>query len=409
LIFLDLDRFKNINDSLGHSAGDVLLQTIAKRLKQCLRNIDTLSRLGGDEFVILIDSLTGIEEITVISNRIIESITQKMTLHGTEVSITASMGVVVFSDQYKNASEIISDADIAMYQAKRNTIRRYEIFNNEMRQKVEARIRVETEIHRALTSNEFELFYQPILSVKELALESFEALIRWNKPGKGYLYPIDFIPIAEETGLILPIGHWVLREACKQIAAWKEIVPPEKNIVVNINLSARQFLDPQLCTQIQECMNEFQIEGKNLILEITETAIIEEKEKVIKTLTELRGWGIQVQIDDFGTGYSSLSYLHSLPFDALKIDRSFITQMCSNGDSTSIDIIQTIISLSKDLKKSVIAEGVETQRELEMLTNMGCGYFQGYLVSRPVNKNEAVKFFEEEITKYFDPDFILAQ
>ncbi len=404
LIFLDLDRFKNVNDSLGHSVGDILLQTIAKRLKKCLRNIDTLSRLGGDEFVILIDSLTGVEEITVISNRIIESITQKMTLSGSEVSITASMGIVIFSDQYKNASEIISDADIAMYQAKRNTIRRYEIFNNEMRQKVEARLRVETEIHRAIQSNEFELFYQPILRVKDQSLESFEALIRWNKPGKGYINPIDFIPIAEETGLILPIGHWVLKEACKQIAAWISVVPPDNTIVVNVNLSARQFLDPQLCTQIWDCMNEFQIEGKNLILEITETAIIEEKEKAINTLKELRGWGIQIHIDDFGTGFSSLSYLHSLPFDALKIDRSFVAQMCVEDNSTGIDIIQTIISLGKDLKKDVIAEGVETQKELDILTKMGCNSFQGYLISKPVNKEAASEYLANEINKSSEPE-----
>ena len=370
---------------------------------ECLRSIDTLSRIGGDEFVILIDSLTGIEEAKIISDRIINSLSESFTLQGNKLSISASLGIVVFSDQYKNADQILGDADIAMYQAKKNAYRRYEIFNSEMRKKAEARLNLETELRHALQFNEFELFYQPILHVKEISLVSFEALIRWQKPGKGCINPSDFIPTAEETSLIIPIGQWVIREACKQIADWKtNIETKDMNIVVNINLSARQISDPQLCSMIKNCLNEYNIEGKNLVIEITESVIIDEKEKAITTLKELRDMGIQIQIDDFGTGYSSLSYLHTLPFDALKIDQSFINQMCFDDSKTGIEIVQTIITLSKELGKKVIAEGVESQKALDMLTNMECGYFQGYLVSKPLNKLDASNFLAKEFCRIQD-------
>jgi EAL domain-containing protein (putative c-di-GMP-specific phosphodiesterase class I) len=317
-------------------------------------------------------------------------------LNGNEVSISASLGIAIYSDQYENHFDILRDADIAMYQAKKNSFRRYEVFQPEMRYKVESRLKMETDIRRALQSNEFELYYQPILSVKDLNWVSSEALIRWHNPIKGMISPTEFIPIAEETGLIIPLGRWVIREVCKQITTWKSIVSPEKNIVVSINLSAKQFSDPRLCEEISGNLIEYQLEGKNLVIEVTESTIIEEQEKVVTVLSLLRRMGIQVHIDDFGTGYSSLSYLQMLPFDAVKIDRSFINQMSINCDKTSIEIIQTIISLSKELRKTVIAEGVETQGELDLLANMDCEYFQGFLVSKPMGQADATKYLKKE-------------
>jgi diguanylate cyclase (GGDEF)-like protein/PAS domain S-box-containing protein len=399
LIFLDLDRFKNINDSLGHSLGDLLLQKLAIRLKDSLRTIDTVARIGGDEFVILIDSISDNDEVIIIANRIIEALSQAVDLENNDVSINASLGIVVFSDNYENAEGILRDADIAMYEAKRNTFRRYELFNPDMRKKANTKLKLETELRHALQFNEFELFYQPILSVAGASLVSFEALIRWHQRVKGYILPAEFIPIAEETGLIIPIGQWVINEACKQIAIWKKIIPPDKHLTVNINLSTKQFSDPHLCQKVRNCINEYKIEGNNLVLEITESAFIEDRINVIASLNELRGMGVKVHIDDFGTGYSSLSYLHSLPFDALKIDRSFIKQMGIGNDNASIEIIQAIISLGKDLGKNVIAEGVESQHELKILTEMSCGYFQGYLIAKPMNKNDASQFLKEEFNK----------
>lgn len=396
LIFLDLDRFKNINDSLGHSLGDLLLQKLAIRLKDSLRTIDTVARIGGDEFVILIDSISDIDEVIIIANRIIEALSQTVDLDTNDVSINASLGIVVFSDNYENADEILRDADIAMYEAKRNTFRRYEIFNLDMRKKANTKLKLETELRHALQFNEFELFYQPILCVESSSLVSFEALIRWHQRVKGYILPAEFIPLAEETGLIIPIGQWVINEACKQIAIWKKSISPGNHISVNINLSTKQFSDPLLCQKIKECIQEYNIEGNNLVFEITESAFIDDRIKVIATLNELREMGVQVHIDDFGTGYSSLSYLHSLPFDALKIDRSFINQMDTEDENASIEIIQAIISLGKDLGKTVIAEGVESQHELEILSEMKCGYFQGYLIAKPMNKNDASQFLQEE-------------
>ncbi|MBI9050401.1 MAG: EAL domain-containing protein [Anaerolineaceae bacterium] len=398
LIFIDLDRFKMVNDSLGHEYGDQVLKISSKRLETCLRSVDTISRIGGDEFVVLIDSVADLDEVITVSNRIIQSFSEVMVLNENEVSISASLGVVVFCDEYDNAEEIIRDADIAMYQAKKNSHQQYEIFDTLMRQNLELRQKMESELRLALQYDQFELFYQPILHVKDLSLISFEALIRWRKSDTEFINPMDFIPIAEETGLIIPIGQWVIQEVCKQISDWKSVLPHGKNVMVSINVSAKQFSDPQLWAIVTKCLSDFQIEGNNLAIEITESIIIDEKENAIKMLGQLRGLGIQIYIDDFGTGYSSLSYLHTLPFDALKIDKSFINQMFSTDESTSIEIVQTIISLSKELRKKVIAEGVETQKELDMLNNIGCGYFQGYLESKPMDKIKASDYLAKEIS-----------
>ena len=399
VLFLDLDRFKNINDSLGHSFGDRILNICGDRLRESVRAIDTVARPGGDEFVVLIDSISTTQEVQVVVDRIIKSISKPIYLDNLELSVTASIGIVAFSNQYEKPDEILRDADIAMYQAKRNNLTRYEFFNVAMREKANNRLELETELRHGLEFEEFELYYQPIMKVENNLLVSFEALIRWNQPARGVILPTDFIPIAEETGLIIPIGQWVIQEACRQISEWKKTIPSDYLISVNINLSTRQFSDPKLCEKIAAYLQEYGIEGKNLVLEITESAIIEDRETVIKTLNELRSLGIQVHIDDFGTGYSSLSYLHTLPIDALKIDRSFVNQICVNGESTGVEIIQTIISLGRELGIKVVAEGVENIQELEKLAELDCGYIQGYLISKPMNKILAKKFLLEDIQK----------
>jgi EAL domain-containing protein (putative c-di-GMP-specific phosphodiesterase class I) len=297
------------------------------------------------------------------------------------------------------ADDILRDADIAMYQAKRNNVKKFEIFTPEMGEKVNTRLELETELRQALEFDEFELFYQPIIRIDNKKIESFEALIRWNQPNRGFVLPTEFIPIAEETGLIIPIGRWVIKEACRQIADWKKIVPADNFIKINVNLSTRQFSDPGLCEMLEQSLQENKIEGKNLVLEITESAIIEDRETVISTLQRLRALGVQVHIDDFGTGYSSLSYLNTLPIDALKIDRSFVNQICDQDESNGVEIIQTIISLGKELGLKVIAEGVETQNELDVLTRMDCEFIQGYLISKPINKNMTTQFLLQSIQK----------
>ena len=368
-------------------------------MHDCVRGIDTVARLGGDEFVVLIDTISGIDEAQIVTDRIIKSISKTIFLENHEISVTSSIGIVLFSTQYENAGEILRDADIAMYKAKKNNIKHYEIFNPEMREKAHARLELESELRHGLEFGEFELVYQPIMKVEGNHLVSFEALIRWNKPSKGYILPVEFIPIAEETGLIIPIGQWVIQEACQQISEWKQTIPPDFQISVNINLSTRQFSDPNLCESIKKNLEKYNIEGKNLVLEITESAIIEDRQSVITTLNNLRELGVQVHIDDFGTGYSSLSYLHTLPIDALKIDRSFVNQIGVIDNHTGAEIIQTIISLGRELGIKVIAEGVETLEELELLTKLDCGYIQGYLISKPMKKGMAESFLHEEIKK----------
>jgi diguanylate cyclase (GGDEF)-like protein/PAS domain S-box-containing protein len=396
IIFLDLDRFKNINDGLGHSIGDQLLEVCGQRLLGCIRTIDTIARLGGDEFVILLDIISDLQEVEVVASRISRKLSKPIVLENHEVSITASIGIVLFTDQYEKAEEVLRDADIAMYQAKRNTLKRYEFFIPEMREKVNNRLELEIELRHGLEFDEFELFFQPIVKIENKKLVSFEALIRWNQPLRGFVMPSDFIPIAEETGLILPIGQWVIHEVCHQVSLWKKMVPSDIHISINFNLSARQFSDANLCDKIRDFIQEYEIEGNNLVLEITESAIIEDQETVLKMLKSFKTLGIQIHLDDFGTGYSSLSYLHNIPFDAFKIDRSFVTHICDDEDCSGTEIIQTIISLGRELNKKVVAEGVETQDELDKLNALGCGYVQGYLISKPMNRVAAEAFLLQE-------------
>lgn len=392
VLFLDLDRFKTINDSLGHSAGDTLLIECAKRLQSSTRNIDTVARLGGDEFIILLESVTGQQEVERVASRIIKSLTKPVWINDHEISITASIGIVMFTNQYEFTEEILRDADIAMYQAKKNTLKRFEFFSQSMLDHANKRLHMEIDLRRGLEMNEFELFYQPIVNLETGGLSSFEALIRWNQSERGMVPPGEFINIAEENGMIIPIGHWIVNEVCRQVAEWKKMVPEDFHISVNFNVSTRQFSDPTLVEKIADAIKFHGISGSNLVMELTESTIIEDREKVTAILEKIRSMGIQIHLDDFGTGYSSLSYLHNLPFDAFKIDRSFVNQICSKEDCSNIEIIHTIISLGRELGKKVVAEGVETLDELRKLGELSCGFIQGYFIAKPMRQSDATQY-----------------
>jgi diguanylate cyclase (GGDEF)-like protein/PAS domain S-box-containing protein len=399
VLFLDLDRFKHINDSLGHAAGDQLLIECANRLRACIRDIDTVARLGGDEFIVLVESVANTQEVERVVSRVIKSLGKPVILENREITISASIGIVVFSGQYDVPEDILRDADIAMYQAKKYTLKRYEFFSQSMLENANKRLQMEIDLRRGLDLNEFEMYYQPIVQVKPRELSSFEALIRWNQPSRGIISPLEFIHLAEENGMIIPIGHWIIRDVCRQVSEWKKFLPPESHISINFNLSSRQFSDPTLIEKITDAMRDFNIDGSNLVMEITESTIIEDRENVTAILEKIRALGIQIHLDDFGTGYSSLSYLHSLPFDAFKIDRSFVNQICTQDDCANIEIIQTIISLGRELGKKVVAEGVETNDELAKLMELNCGFIQGYLVSKPLNREAATAFLLEKSRK----------
>lgn len=384
VLFLDLDRFKTVNDSLGHVLGDQLLISASRRLQVCLRDSDTVARFGGDEFVILLEDLDDSNEATRIAERILKEFLAPFNLAGHEVLISTSIGIVFGSQDYTKPEEVLRDADIAMYQAKNLGRSRYVIFNTAMRANVVAHIELENDLRTTIEKQELELYYQPILSLKSTKIIGFEALVRWNHPTKGLIFPSDFIPLAEDTGLIIPMGEWILRQACKQMSAWHKQFPSDPPLIISVNLSNKQFSKPELFDQIENALQDSQLDARYLRLEITESAIMENAELAIATLNHLRQLGVQVYIDDFGTGYSSLVYLHLLPINAIKIDRSFIS---GDGiEKNGLEIAQTIVRLAHDLRMEAIAEGVETAEQLEKLKLLECEYAQGYHISKCLNQ-----------------------
>jgi diguanylate cyclase (GGDEF)-like protein/PAS domain S-box-containing protein len=383
VLFLDLDRFKTVNDSLGHVLGDQLLVSTSRRLQVCLRTSDTIARFGGDEFVILLEDLDDTQDAIQIAERILEEIRSPFNLAGHEVVISTSIGIVFSSRVYDNPEEILRDADIAMYQAKALGRSRFVIFNTAMRTNVVAHIELENDLRAAIERKELELYYQPILSLKSTKIIGFEALVRWHHPEKGIILPGDFIPFAEESGLIIPMGEWILQEACRQMGAWHKQFLSDPPLTVSVNLSNKQFSQPDLIDQIETAISNSHFDARYLRLEITESVIMENSELAIATLNHLRQLGVQVYIDDFGTGYSSLVYLHLLPINAIKIDRSFISG--NDIQKNGLDIAKSIVRLAHDLKLEAIAEGVETQEQLEKLKGLDCEYAQGYLISKCLN------------------------
>ncbi len=396
VLFLDLDRFKVVNDSLGHVIGDKLLIAIAERLQSCLRPGDIVARLGGDEITILLIRTGGPAEVASVAERLQAKISAPFNLDSYEVFTTASIGIILSDITERDPEDFLREADAAMYRAKASGKARYEIFDREMHVKNLNLLKVETDLRHAVERNEFEVFYQPIVELKTGSVREFEALIRWNHPINGMTAPNDFIGVAEETGLILPIGLWVMEESCRQIAEWqKEFTFP---LSISVNLSARQLLSPSLIRDVKEIIEHNCLKPRQLRLEVTESTVMDHREKSLAVLTELNDFGIMLSTDDFGTGYSSLSYLQQFPFNRLKIDRSFIEKMDCNMKSESI--VKTILMLGVNLGIEVVAEGIETEEQCEMLTRFGCRKGQGYLLSKPLNAKLTGEFLREATLRF---------
>jgi diguanylate cyclase (GGDEF)-like protein len=387
VLFLDLDRFKNVNDSLGHTHGDLLLVAFAERLERILRPIDTLARFGGDEFAILLSGMTDATDAVRVAQRIQDELSQPFVLDKNSATATASIGIALSSTGYDRADDILRDADIAMYRAKENGKARYELFDHGMHARAVSRLQLESDLRQAIEQREFCVYYQPIVSLQTGRLAGFEALVRWNHPRRGLVSPADFIPVAEETGLIVPIGQWVLHEACAQVRQWQIDSPSHRSLSLSVNLSARQVAQPDLLHRIKEALETSKLNPHCLKLEITESVVMENAEAAAQMFKQLRLLGVQLSIDDFGTGYSSLSYLHRFPLNYLKIDRSFVMRLTTDNDNA---IVRTISTLARNLGMEVIAEGIETEEQFQQLKMLGCEYGQGFLFSRPV-ANESVK------------------
>ncbi|AUB39253.1 CheY chemotaxis protein or a CheY-like REC [Nostoc flagelliforme CCNUN1] len=383
VLFLDLDRFKVVNDSLGHTIGDQLLTAFARRLENCLRAGDTVARLGGDEFTILLEDINNINDVTGVVERIHEALTSAFQLSGYEVFTTVSIGIALNKGNYNLPEEILRDADIAMYRAKTLGKARHEIFDSSMYRQVTELLELEMDLRRAVERQEFQVYYQPIVLLETYKIIGFEALVRWQHPQQGLVPPDNFIPLAEETGLIIPIGYWVLSEACRQMRAWQIQFPTDPPLTISVNLSTKQFSQSGLIEQISQIMQETGLEGSNLKLEITESVLMENMQSATFMLLQLQEMNIQIHLDDFGIGYSSLSYLHRFASNALKIDRSFVTKIGANGEN--LEIVQAIITLAQSLNIDVIAEGVETVEQLALLRAMKCKHAQGYFFSKPLD------------------------
>ncbi|WP_071189260.1 EAL domain-containing protein [Trichormus sp. NMC-1] len=385
VLFLDLDRFKVINDSLGHLAGDQLLQSIAQMLKTHLRDIDLVARLGGDEFVILLEDIVSIEATIKITERILTDCQTSLMLNGNEMFISTSIGIVFATQNYHQAADLLRDADIAMYRAKAQGRNSYKIFDAQMHTQAVNRLSLETDIRKALEREEFVVYYQPIVDLLGGRLIGFEALVRWLSPTRGFVCPGEFIPIAEETGLIVQIDRWMFYTVCQQLVNWKTNFT-HFPLKVSINLSAQDIRQASLIEDIDDTLKKTGLEGNSIVLEITESMLIEDINKTIELLTQLKDRKIQISIDDFGTGYSSLNYLHRLPADHLKIDRSFVSQM--EEGNRNYQVVSTIIALSNQLGLAVVAEGIETPQQLQWLQQLGCELGQGYLFSPPLAGQE---------------------
>jgi diguanylate cyclase (GGDEF)-like protein/PAS domain S-box-containing protein len=394
VLFLDLDGFKHINDSLGHPIGDKLLQSIARRLVDCVRGSDTVSRQGGDEFVVLLSEMEEPDDAAITARRMLKAVAEAHPIEQHDLHVTTSIGVSVFPDDGLDAETLTKNADTAMYQAKENGRQSYQFFKPAMNVRAVERQSIEESLRRALERQEFALHYQPKINLKTGEISGAEALIRWTHPTRGPVPPGQFIPVAEDCGLILPIGNWVLREACKQARGWVDAGLPLGTMAVNI--SAMEFRDENFFEGVMAILQNTGFDPRSLELELTESVLMKRAESTESILRKLRARGVQLAVDDFGTGYSSLSYLRKFPIDALKIDQSFVRQITTAPDETTI--VTAMISMGRSLKLRVIAEGVETLKELEFLQAHQCDEAQGYYFSRPVLPEQFAKLLETGIS-----------
>jgi len=394
VLFLDLDRFKYINDSLGHSCGDQLIVDLARRLQGCLRQVDTVSRFGGDEFAILLDGIRDPSDAIRVAEKIQEELLRPFELGGHEAFTSASIGIALSSGGYDQPDFILRDADTAMYRAKDAGKARYELFDLEMHSRAVIRMRLENDLRRAVERNEFCVFYQPIISVATGRLSGFEALVRWEHPERGLVAPSEFIPVAEETGLIGSLGSWILEESCRQMHAWHQLHPANRALTMNVNLSSKQLIQSGLVQEVKTILKKTGLPARSLKLEITESVVMENAELATNMLRQLSDLNVHLCIDDFGTGYSSLSYLHRFPVDTLKIDRSFVNRIEEKDEN--VEIVRTIATLARNLGMEVVAEGVESSEQLACLRSLNCEYAQGYHFSRPLNAEAAAGFIESD-------------
>ncbi len=394
VLYLDIDRFKLVNDSLGHSVGDNLLTAFADRIQDSLRDIDTLARLGGDEFVILLEDIEEGNYASMVAERLQRELKRPFVVNGEEVYAPSSFGVVDRTQDYDLPEDIIRDADSAMYHAKEKGRAQYKIFDKKLHEKALHLLQRETDLRKAIQKKEFETHYQPIVSLKTRSVVGFEALIRWNHPQLGLIYPGSFISIAEDTGLIIPITRLMVEEACHDLKIWQERAKHLQKLTMNVNISSRHFLQPSLLNDLKDVLNRIDLAPDHLKLEITETALMEDVEDTVRLVQRMRDYGLQIVIDDFGTGYSSLSYLQRLPIDTLKVDRSFVSRIQSTPDGNR-NIVEAIISLAHRLDMIVVAEGVETLEQYTILLDMNCQLGQGYLFAKPLPRSKVDELIED--------------
>jgi diguanylate cyclase (GGDEF)-like protein/PAS domain S-box-containing protein len=395
VLYLDFDHFKDINDSLGHGFGDRLLIESASRLQSQVYMTDTVARLGGDEFVVLVNESREGGNAAMVATGILETLRNPFMLDGRQVFITCSIGIVRNLGWYKNADDVLRDADTAMYQAKMSGRNHYEIFDAEMRARAMVRLEMETGLRRAISLNELSLQFQPIVSLASHQVVGFETLARWHHPRLGLISPVEFIPLAEETGLIAPIGNWVLEQACRYMSEWHQQHPTQPPLYIAVNISARHFVQPDFAEMVSSTLARYNLPAHGLVIEITEGMLLEDQLTTEQTMHKLSELGVRVAIDDFGTGYSSLSYLHRYSIHTLKIDRSFIARLGHEGDTPNgIEIIRAIIAMAREMSIQVVAKGIENVQQLRLLEALECEYGQGFLISPPLLPDKVSEFLE---------------